>query len=76
MRKYHREEFEIHRARMILFGLFEGFNIALQVHYSYEKIFDKYTALETMVLVLSVSGVPVIFQLIGLYYIKSIKDPI
>ena len=76
MAKYHREEYEIHRLRMIMYGLFEGFIIALQFHYGSEKFIKKNDDLKIILLILAIAGVPVILQLVGLYYIKSIRDPI
>ena len=77
MNFYHKEEYEIHKNRMILFFIFEGSVIALQVHYATIKHDSGFSNdVEQLVLYLAVGGLPVVLQMIGLVFIKSTKDPI
>ena len=81
MAKFHREEYEIHRTRLISFVFIEGliifyqFNHCVKPAYIYPNNWVEYSPFQKIIYYLQLTGVNLILQTIGLVFIKSSKDP-
>ena len=76
MAKFHVEEYEIHRSRIVSFVLIELLIILYQFNHDVRSSdLDKYSPFSRIIWFIQLSGLPVVLQTFGLVYMKSSKDP-